>query len=246
RNLQVQSIAHGVISLELLAPEYGAHRRRLRVLKFRGVDFRGGYHDYTIVRGGLEVFPRLVAADHRQARVEERLASGLAQLDMLLGGGLEKGTSTMIVSAPGTGKSTLAAQFASGAAECGERAALFIFDESRATLVSRCEALGMRLRAHIDAGRISVQHIDPAELCPGEFAHAIRRAVESDGAAVVVIDSLNGYVNAMPEERFLVTQLHEILMYLGQKHVVTILVGAHQGIIGNQMKTPVDASYLAD
>lgn len=246
RSLQVQSIAHGVVGLEQLVPEYGAHRRRLRVLKYRGVNFRGGYHDFNIVRGGLEVFPRLVAADHRQASVEERLASGLRELDHLLGGGLEKGTSTMIVGAPGTGKSTLAAQFAAGAAGRGEHAALFIFDESQATLVSRSEALGIGLRAHMDVGRIAVRRIDPVEMSPGEFAHAIRHSVESDGAAVVVIDSLNGYLNAMPEERFLITQLHEILSYLGQKHVVTVLIGAHQGLIGSQMKAPVDASYLAD
>ena len=246
RSLQAQSIAHGVISLEQLVPEYGAHRRRLRVLKYRGVNFRGGYHDFSIVRGGLEVFPRLVAADHRQPSVEERLPSGLRELDLLLGGGLERGTSTMIVGAPGTGKSTLAAQVAAGAAERGEHAALFIFDESQATLVSRAEAFGIGLRAHMEAGRIAVRRIDPAEMSPGEFAHAIRRSVESDGAAVVVIDSLNGYLNAMPEERFLVTQLHEILSYLGQKHVVTVLIGAHQGLIGSQMKAPVDASYLAD
>ena len=246
RNLQVQSIAHGVIRLEELAPEYGTHRRRLRVLKYRGVNFRGGYHDYVIVRGGLKVFPRLVAAEHRRAAVEERLASGLPEFDKLLGGGLERGTSTLLVGAPGTGKSTLAAQFAAAAAARGEHASLFIFDESEATLVSRCAALGIDLRKHMEESRVTVQRIDPAELSPGEFAHAIRHAVERQRALVVVIDSLNGYLNAMPEERFLITQLHEILTYLGQQHVVSILVGAHHGIIGNQMRTPVDASYLAD
>jgi circadian clock protein KaiC len=246
RNLQVQSIAHGVIRLEQLTPEYGAHRRRLRALKYRGVNFRGGYHDYIIARGGLEVFPRLVAAEHRQPGVQERLASGLVELDELLGGGLERGTSTLLVGAPGTGKSTLAAQFAAAAAGRGEHAALFMFDESEATLLSRCAALGIDLRKHMDAGCFVAKRIDPAELSPGEFAHAIRRAVERDGAMVVVIDSLNGYLNALPEERFLITQLHEILSYLGQKHVVSILVGAHHGIIGNQMQTPIDASYLAD
>ena len=246
RNLQVQSIAHGVVRLEQLTSEYGAHRRRLRVLKYRGVNFRGGYHDYIIVRGGLRVFPRLVAAEYRQAGVYERLASGLVEIDTLLGGGLERGTSTLLVGAPGTGKSTLAAQFAVAAAARGDHASLFIFDESELTLVSRCAALGIDLRGHLDAGRITAQRIDPAELSPGEFIHSIRRAVERDGAVVVVIDSLNGYLNAMPEERFLITQLHEILTYLGQQHVVSILIGAHHGIIGNQMQTPVDASYLAD
>jgi circadian clock protein KaiC len=246
RNLQVQSIAHGVICLEQLTSEYGTHRRRLRVLKYRGVNFRGGYHDYIIARGGLRVFPRLVAAEHRQPGVHARLASGVSELDALLGGGLERGTSTLLVGAPGTGKSTLAAQFATSAAARGEHAALFIFDESEATLVSRCAALGIDLRKYMDTGRITVQRIDPVELSPGEFAHAIRHAVEHEAAVVVVIDSLNGYLNAMPEERFLITQLHEILSYLGQQHVVSILIGAHHGIIGNQMKTPVDASYLAD
>ena len=162
RNLQVQSIAHGVVRLEQLTPEYGAHRRRLQVLKYRGVNFSGGYHDYIIVRGGLEVFPRLVAAKHRQPGVQERLASGLPEFDKLLGGGLERGTSTLIVGAPGTGKSTLAAQFAAAAAARGEHAALFIFDESQYTLVSRCAALGIDLRKHLDAGRITAQRIDPA------------------------------------------------------------------------------------
>jgi circadian clock protein KaiC len=246
RNLQVQSIAHGVIRLEQLTPEYGTHRRRLQVLKYRGVNFRGGFHDYIIVRGGLKVFPRLIAAEHRQPGVEERLPSGLPEFDKLLGGGLERGTSTLLVGAPGTGKSTLAAQFAAAAGARGEHAALFIFDESEATLLSRCAALGIDLRGHMDAGRIRARRIDPAELSPGEFAHAIRGAVERDRAVVVIIDSLNGYLNALPEERFLVTQLHEILSYLGQKHVVSILVGAHHGVIGSQMQTPVDASYLAD
>ena len=246
RNLQMQSIAHGVVRLEEQTPEYGAHRRRLRVLKYRGMNFRGGYHDYSIVRGGLQVFPRLVAAEHRQVGVQERLSSGLPEFDQLLGGGLERGTSSLIVGAPGTGKSTLAAQFAATAAARGQHAALFIFDESESTLVSRCAALGIELREHLDSGRITAQRIDPAELSPGEFAHAIRRAVERDHAVVVVIDSLNGYLNAMPEERFLVIQLHEVLTYLGQKQVVSILVGAHHGLIGTQMRSPVDASYLAD
>jgi circadian clock protein KaiC len=246
RNLQVQSIAHGVLRFEQLTPEYGTHRRRLQVLKYRGMQFRGGYHDYIIVRGGLEVFPRLVAAEHRRASVQERIASSLPELDKLLGGGLERGTSTLIVGAPGTGKSTLAAQFAAAAAAAGRHAALFIFDESEHTLLARCASLGIDLRKHMDAGRISTQRIDSAELCPGEFAHAIRRAVERDHVAVVVIDSLNGYLNAMPEERLLVTQLHEILTYLGQQHVVSLLVGAHHGVIGSQMRAPVDASYLAD
>ncbi len=246
RDLQVQSIAHGVLLLEQLNLEYGSERRRLRVVKYRGVQFRGGYHDYLIKKGGIEVFPRLVAAEHRQATTSAKLPSEIPELDALLGGGIEEGTSTLIVGAAGTGKSTLAAQFASAAARRGEHAAVFLFDESPQTLLSRCDQLHVDLRTHVDAGRISLQLIDPVELTPGEFTHAIRVAVEERQAKIIIIDSLNGYLNAMPEERFLTTQLHELLMYLGQRSVATILIGAHQGMIGSQMHTPVDASYLAD
>ncbi len=245
-DLQVQSIAHGVIRLEQLYQDYGAERRRLIVIKYRGVRFRGGYHDYVIVRGGLEVYPRLVASEQRSSHEMTRIGSGIADMDTLLGGGIERGTSTLIVGAAGTGKSSVGAQFVDHAASQGLKAAMFIFDESRNTLLTRCESLGMRLREHIDQGRVTVQQIDPAELSPGEFAHAIRRAVEEHDASIVVIDSLNGYLNAMPEERFLIIQLHELLTYLGQRGVASILIGAHQGLIGGQMVTPVDASYLAD
>jgi circadian clock protein KaiC len=246
RDLQVQSIAHGVLLLEQLNPEYGAERRRLRVVKFRGVRFRGGHHDYTIVRGGLLVFPRIVAAEHRKEMRISRLSSGLEPLDRLLGGGIEQGTSTILAGPPGTGKSTLAAQFTAAAAARGEHSAMFIFDESRNTLISRAAGLGIDLQRHINAGKISVQQIDPAELSPGEFAHAVRQAVDRHQASIVVIDSLNGYLAAMPSEKFLVIQLHELLTYLGQCGVATLMVGAHQGLIGTQMHAPVDASYLAD
>ncbi len=246
RDLQVQSIAHGVVLLEQLNPEYGAERRRLRVVKYRGVQFRGGYHDYVIRKGGLEVFPRLVAAEHRQHASREKLGSDIPELDLLLGGGIEEGTSTLIVGAAGTGKSTVASQFAAAAAARGQHVTQFLFDESIDTLLSRCDALKVNLREHVETGTISLQQIDPAELTPGEFVHAIRRAVESRHAKVIIIDSLNGYLNATPEERFLTIQVHELLMYLSQKSVATILIGAQQGLIGPQMNTPVDASYLAD
>lgn len=245
-DMQVQSIAHGAVRLEQLNPEYGSERRRLIVLKYRGVRFRGGYHDYSIRRGGIEVFPRLIAAEHRSDQPPEKIASGIAEMDKLLGGGIERGTSTLIVGAAGTGKSSLASQFAAAAAARGERAALFIFDESVNTLLTRADGLGIRLRDPIADGRVTIQQVDPAELSPGEFAHAIRRSVECRQVKVVVIDSLNGYLNAMPAERFLIIQLHELLTFLGQAGVATLLIGAHQGLIGGQMITPVDASYLAD
>jgi circadian clock protein KaiC len=246
QDLQVQSIAHGVIRLEQVNPDYGASRRRLVVSKYRGREFRGGYHDYKIVRGGLQVFPRLVASEHSPPVTQTRIPSGLAALDDLLGGGIENGTSTLFVGAPGTGKSSVAVQFAITAARRGETAALFIFDESINTLRTRCKGLGMDLGPFIDAGRIRVRQIDPAELSPGEFVFEIRQAVERHHATMVVIDSLNGYLNAMPDERFLIVQLHELLTYLGHNGVATMLIGAQHGLIGMQMQTPVDASYLAD
>ena len=245
-DLQIQSIAHGVLLLEQLAPEYGAERRRLRVIKYRGMAFRGGNHDFSIRRGGLSVFPRVVAAEHRREYTPRRLASGLAPLDALLGGGLETGSSSLISGAPGSGKSSLAAQFVSAAAERGERSAMFIFDESLNTLLSRSDGLGIPLRRHIEQGLVMVQPVDPAELSPGEFAHRVRDVAGSGGASMIVIDSLNGYLNAMPDERFLTIQLHELLSYLGHLGVATLLVGAHAGLVGGAMHSPGDATYLAD
>jgi circadian clock protein KaiC len=244
-DLQVQSIAHGVILLQQNMPDYGKQRRRLSVLKYRGQDFRGGYHDYVIKRGGLEVFPRLVAAEHPAEHPQERLASGLAELDELVGGGLDRGSSTLITGAAGTGKSSVAALFAYAAAERGETATLFIFDEAQKTLVARMLALGADLRGHIDAGRIIIRQVDPAEWSPGEFSNAVRLAVSEHKSSIVVVDSLNGYLHSMPHERFLIIQLHEILTFLGQHGVATILINAQLGLIG-QMKSEIDASYLAD
>jgi circadian clock protein KaiC len=246
RDLQVQSIAHGVLVLEQLTPEYGTDRRRLRVLKHRGRAFRGGYHDYLIKGGGLKVFPRLIAQEHRNRPSEERFSSGLERIDMLLGGGIERGTSTLIVGAAGTGKSSLAAQFVAAAADRGQRSCMFLFDESINTLMTRMHGLGVNLQKHYESGMVSIRQIDPAELTPGEFADSIRSEVEQKNATCVVIDSLNGYLNAMPGERYLTIHLHELLMYLGEKGVATLLVGAHQGLVGAAMQSPVDASYLAD
>ncbi|HEX6156563.1 MAG TPA: ATPase domain-containing protein [Burkholderiales bacterium] len=245
-DLQVQSIAHGALLLEHTMPAFGPPRRRLSVTKFRGREFRAGYHDYAIRRGGLEVYPRLVAAEHRQESNRQRLESGVAGLDKLIGGGLERGTSTLVQGAAGTGKSTISALFCTRAAERGERSALFIFDESANTLFSRLDGLGVPLRKHAEGGLVKVQQVDPAELSPGEFVHAIRGAVEEQRARIVVIDSLNGYLNSMPDEKFLIIQLHELLTYLGQRGVATVLVAAQHGLMGAQMHAPVDASYLAD
>lgn len=245
-DLQVQSLAHGVLLLEQLSPDYGAERRRLRVVKYRGVQYRGGYHDYAIRRGGLVAFPRLVAREHRSDASLEKVASGIAELDALLGGGIERGTSTLFAGAAGTGKSSLAAQFVWASAERGQNAALFLFDEGITTLLTRAAGLGIDLRRHVESGRVTIQQVDPAEFSPGELTHAVREAVQGRETAIVVIDSLNGYLNAMPDERFLIVQLHELLTYLGQENVATLLVSAHHGLIGSQMVSPVDASYLAD
>ena len=241
-----QSIAHGVIMLEHLAQEYGAVRRRLRVIKVRGSRFRGGYHDFKIETGGLVTFPRLIAAEHHREFVREVVSSGTPELDDLLGGGLNRGSSTLFMGPAGSGKSSLAAQFAVSAAEQGEHAAIYLFDEGIGIYLARAAGIGIDLRGHMEAGRIKVQQIDSSELTPGEFAHLVRSSVERDKARVVVIDSLNGYLNAMPEERFLSVQLHELLMYLNQQGIVTMLVMAQHGVFGMAMTSPVDVSYLTD
>jgi circadian clock protein KaiC len=246
QDLQVQSLAHGVVSLEHLAVEYGAARRRLRIIKLRGSRFRGGYHDFNIETGGVVVFPRLVAAEHHHKFVKESIQSGVKELDSLLGGGLDRGTSTLVMGPAGSGKSTLAAQFAVAAAARGERAAVFIFDELRETFIARSAGIGIDMQSYVDNGLLTIQQIDPAELSPGEFAHSVRRSAERGGARVIVIDSLNGYLNAMPDECFLIIQMHELLTYLNQRGVVTLLVMAQHGFFGNAMATPVDMSYLAD
>jgi circadian clock protein KaiC len=243
---QVHSIAHGVIRLELAISGYGAEGRCLHVVKYRGRPFRSGRHDYVIRTGGMEVFPRLVAAEHRGTGHDGRLPSGITALDDLLGGGLQAGTSTLIAGAPGTGKSSLAAQFVTAAANRGGTAAMFLFDEQTSTLLGRAAGLGLNLREHVESGRVRVQAVDPAELSPGQLVTAVRQSVERDHATVIVIDSLNGYLNSMPHERHLTAHLHELLAYLAQRGVASILIGAHQGFIGAEMSGPIDASYLAD
>jgi circadian clock protein KaiC len=243
---QLHSLVHGVAALEQQTPVYGPGRRRLRVSKLRGVRFQDGYHDFSIVRGGLVICPRLVAAEHRAPFVREAVSGGVPDLDALLGGGLDRGTSTLVLGAAGVGKSSLALQFALAAAGRDERAALYTFDEGAGTLFARAAGLGLDLRAQADAGRVHVRQIDPAEMSPGEFAHLVRKAVEDRQVRLVVLDSLNGYLNAMPEDRFLAAHLHELLTYLGQRGVVTLLIVAQHGLVGSGMETPVDVSYLAD
>ena len=245
-DLQLQSIVHAVIRLEQLYPEYGAERRRLTVTKYRGSSYRGGYHDYRIARGGIVAYPRLVAAEHNAPGVTERLATGVKELDTMLGGGIDRGTSALILGAAGTGKSTIAAQFVDAAAKRGQSACLFLFDESVNTMLARTTALGIDLKKYVKSGRVTIKRVDPAEFSPGELINSIRKCVEKNNAAIVVIDSLNGYLNAMPNEHFLVIQLHELLTYLAQKDVATILISAQKGIVGMSLQSPVDATYLAD
>jgi circadian clock protein KaiC len=244
--LQVQSIAHGVLLLEHTALAFGAERRRIRVLKLRGSQFRGGYHDFTIQTGGIEVYPRLVAADSRREFEQRSVSSGVPELDELLGGGLDCGTSTLIMGPAGAGKSSIAAQFAASTALRNEAAAVFIFDEGVNTYLTRAEGLGTDLRALVESRKVTIQQVDPAELSPGQFAHYIRESVERNGARLVVIDSLNGFLNSMPDEKFLTAQMHELLSFLNQHGVVTLLVMAQHGFLGPSIGAPIDVSYLAD
>ncbi len=245
-DLQLRSIAHGVMSLEQLTPAFGATRRRMQVLKFRGTDFRGGYHDYVIRKGGLDVFPRLIAAEHGEHFERDSIKSGVTALDALLGGGPDRGTSTLLMGPAGSGKSTIAVQYAVAAAARGDHAVIFAFDESLGTLEARTAALGIMLKQGTATGQVKIRQVDPAELSPGEFTHQVRRAVEVDNARLIVIDSLNGYLQAMPDERFLIAQLHELLTYLGRQGVTTIMIVAQHGMMGVNMQAPVDTSYLAD
>jgi circadian clock protein KaiC len=245
QDIQLQSVPHGVVELERYTPLYGSARRRLQLVKIRGLNFRDGYHDFAIRTGGIIVYPRLVAAEHPADFSQEQLPSGITSLDQMLGGGIDRGTSTVIMGPAGTGKSALATQYAVAAAQRGERAAMFLFEESIASLRNRSRSLGMPLAPAIDNGSVIVRQVDPAQLQPGEFAHLVRQAVEESQVRVLVIDSLNGYLNAVPEERFLLLHLHELLSYLGQHGVASILVFAQHGLIGTMHGT-IDVSYLAD
>ncbi|MCJ8207118.1 ATPase domain-containing protein [Pseudomonas sp. RGM2987] len=241
----VHSVAHGVIRLEELTPAYGAERRRVRVVKYRGQKYRGGFHDFTIMADGIHVFPRLVAAEHRSGYLRQQLSSGISGLDALLGGGIETGSSTLILGPAGTGKSLISMIFAVAAVNRGEKAALFIFDEELGLLFERMKNLGIDLDALQKTGNLLIEQVDAAELSPGEFSHRVRRCVDEGGIKTVIIDSINGYQAAMPEENALVLHMHELLLYLNRKGAATYMTVAQHGLVGD-MQAPVDITYLAD
>jgi circadian clock protein KaiC len=241
----VHSVAHGVVRLEELAPDYGAERRRLRVVKYRGRRFRGGFHDFAIQTGGVRVFPRLVSAEHRKSFTRDLVASPSPELNDLLGGGVERGSSVLVLGPAGTGKSLLTLTFVVGAIERGERAAMFVFDEELGLLFERARGLGIDLQSMVETGRLDIEQVDAAELTPGEFSERVRHCVEARGAQTVVLDSLNGYQAAMPGEHALVLHMHELLQYLNRQGATTFLTVAQHGLVGD-MRSPVDVTYLAD
>jgi circadian clock protein KaiC len=239
------SVVHGVIELEDLATNYGAERRRARVVKYRGQRFRGGYHDFSIQTGGVVVFPRLRAAEHRIIFDRRRLTSGIAELDALLGGGIEQGSNTLVLGPAGSGKSLLALHFLSAAMARGEKAAAFIFDEEMGLLFDRTRALGLNLEAMRDSGALHIEQVDAAELSPGEFAHRVRNVVDNANATSVLIDSLNGYHAAMPDENSLILHIHELLQYLNRQGANAFVTVAQHGLVGD-MKSSIDLTYLSD
>ncbi|URD59825.1 circadian clock protein KaiC [Sphingomonas sp. KRR8] len=241
----VHSVAHGVVRLEELSPEYGGERRRLRVLKYRGRRFRGGYHDFAIHTGGVRVFPRLVSAEHRGTIPRDISRTGIPRLDDLLGGGVERGSSLLILGPAGTGKSILSLIVVTDAIRRGEKCAMFVFDEELGLLITRALALGIDLQAMVASGALVIEQVDAAELTPGEFSERVRVSVEVHGARTVVIDSLNGYQSAMPGEHALILHMHELLQYLNRRGATTILTVAQHGLVGD-MRAPVDITYLAD
>lgn len=244
-DLQLESLAHGVIVLETLPFEYGRARRRLRVSKLRGVNVVEGFHDFVIRQGGLEVFPQIEAGRDLETRPGEGVASGLPELDRMLGGGLTWGTTTLLIGPAGSGKSTLAAQYAASGVT-NTNAAIFLFDERASTFVSRCDAMGMRLSERVKDGDVTLEQIEPGDMSPGEFGHRVVRAVLRNNARVVLIDSLNGYLNAIPQVEAPLVRMHELLSFLNERGVATIIVVAQHGIVGGAMATPLDVSYLAD
>jgi circadian clock protein KaiC len=244
-DLQLESLAHGVIEMEHLSPLYGSERRRLRIKKMRGMDFRGGYHDFRIRTGGIDTFPRLVAAEHHEVFETGPISSGIPEVDALLGGGIDRGTSTLLTGPAGTGKTTLALQFALAVAASGRRALVYLFEESSQAFRARARGLQMPLEDRLRDGTLTLRQVDPAELSPGELAHQLRGDVEQGGMGLFMLDTLNGYLNSMPEERFLTLHLHEMLSYLGQMGVASILVEAQHGLVGVQSHS-LDISYLAD
>ena len=244
-DLQLHSIAHGVITLEQVPVEFGSERRRLRVMKMRAAQYDGGFHDFSILPGGLRVFPRLVARDHRVGVDTTLKSTGNAGFDAMLGGGLTPGTSLLLTGPAGVGKSTTAVSTASAALLRGEHVAYFVFDEAISTLSARSAALGHDLAPFVESGQLTIRQIDPAEMSPGAFAVEVREAVERDGAKLVVIDSLDGYLQSMPGERHLVLQMHELLSYLGLRGVITVLIVAQHGLMGT-VQSRLDMSYLAD
>ncbi|MDQ2695972.1 MAG: AAA family ATPase [Pseudomonadota bacterium] len=243
---QPTSLVHGILRLERFLSSYGRARRRLSVVKLRGLDYADGYHDFRISTGGLVVYPNLLAAEHEITYPQEQVASGVGALDALLGGGLERGQSTLLLGPSGSGKSSVAMQYALAAAGRGEHCAVYLFDETVKTVLGRTDALGMDARAPLAAGRLVLTPVETATLSVGEFAHQVRQAVERDGARMVIIDSLGGYLHAMPEERFLTLHLHELLTYLGNRGVVTLLVLVQPGILGTELRSPIDLSSFAD
>jgi circadian clock protein KaiC len=245
QDLQLQSIAHGVVMMQSLERDFGIKRRRLEIRKLRGSSYREGFHDYSIETGGLVIYPRLIASEHKPGFDRKRVYSGLETLDELFGGGIDTGTSSLFVGPAGCGKSTVALRYALSSAQRGEKAVIFTFDEALTTLTGRAKGLGMDTSEFLANRTLEIRQIDPAELSPGEFIARVRRFVDEEKVRVVVLDSLNGLLNAMPDEQFLALQLHELLAYLGQQGVATIMTMAQHGFLGNMM-SPIDVSYLAD